>query len=226
MTGQDHIRRQRARPATCADRWSANRPAQCRAPGRDADRRRWRLLRRRRPRAARDRGARQISEIATRSSTVPEFVVPAVATTQKGFAPAAQIFCDRAFQLLRIELQGFVHRDAAQSLASDSQQTGGFVERMMRLGGSVNHRPRADRRDTMLPRNRETSHASASARPLKLASLPPAGKRAVELRRASRRARRSSERFRVQFSKPAASGPASPVADSEPATSASASTPM
>ena len=32
----------------------------------------------------------QISEIATRSSTVPEFVVPAVATTQNGFRPAAR----------------------------------------------------------------------------------------------------------------------------------------
>ena len=83
--------------------------------------------------------------MAIRSSTVPEFVVPAVATTQNGFLPRRTIVSYRLLQLLRIELRSLVHRDPAQGLASDSQQPGRLVERMMRFRRSIEHGLAADR---------------------------------------------------------------------------------
>ena len=73
------------------------------------------------------------------------------------FVPMPRSSAYRLFQFLRIELRGFVHRDAPQRLAPDSQQAGRLVQRMMRLGRSIEHGLARRSTQRLLPPTPETS---------------------------------------------------------------------
>ena len=89
------------------------------------------------------------------SSMAPEFVVPAVATTQNGLRPAARSSRIALLQSFDIKLDAIGDGDAAQRLAAEAQQSDGFVERVVGFFGGVNDRLRADGRDSVFDRRRE-----------------------------------------------------------------------
>src|SRR5882672_6156593 len=95
------------------------------------------------------------------------------------FAPAAKVGFDGGFESVRIHLELLIDRDPPQRLTSDTEQSGGLVERVMRFRRRIRYRLRADGRDSVLdcvwelPRERQRETAE-------VCFVASAGERSVE----------------------------------------------
>src|SRR5205807_7984231 len=93
--------------------------------------------------------------------------------------PGSSVLLDILVQLLWIELELGVYRDAPQCLPANAEQTSGFVQRVMCFGRRIQDRLSSDRSHTVFDCGREFG-CQGKRQSTEIRLVPTAGKRSVE----------------------------------------------